>query len=101
MFKAVNVAGVNYDVNEKTFVDIDGSRNYQGACFYANTEIQILEDLSDERKNSVLVHEMTHAIFYEAGFGEQDEDMVNRVANVLCQVLKSNDFSWMKERVKA
>lgn len=88
----VKVGPVNYDVVEKSFIEIDGNRNYQGACFYADTTIEILEDISKERKSDVFIHELTHAIFYEAGFEEQDEDMINRVAKVLHQVIKDNDL---------
>jgi len=44
--------------------------------------------LSESRKEQTFVHELTHAIFYEAGVEEQDEDMINRVSLVLHQVLK-------------
>lgn len=90
--KSVKIGQVNYYVKEKNFIDIDGDRNYQGCCDYPNTEISILSDISDERKNDVLIHEVTHAIFYEAGFEEQDEDMVNRLAKVLHQLIKENDW---------
>lgn len=28
----VNVCGIEYDVIEKEFIDIDSNRNYQGVC---------------------------------------------------------------------
>ena len=74
----VSVVGINYKV--------------VGACFYATTEIQLLNDLSDERKKQVFIHELTHAVFHEAGFEEQDEDMINRIGIVLHQVLKDNNI---------
>lgn len=89
----VKIGPVSYQVIEKPFVEIGGDRNYQGACCYADTTIEILEDISEERKEDTFIHELTHAIFYEAGFEEQDEDMVNRVAKVLHQVIKDNDLS--------
>ena len=88
----VSVVGINYKVVEKPYIEIDGSRDYQGACFYATTEIQLLNDLSDERKKQVFIHELTHAVFHEAGFEEQDEDMINRIGIVLHQVLKDNNI---------
>lgn len=89
----VKVGPVSYQIIEKPFVEIDDDRNYQGVCRYADTTIEILEGISKERKSDVFIHELTHAIFYEAGFEEQDEDMVNRVAKVLHQVIKDNDLS--------
>lgn len=88
----VKVSSVAYDVVEKSFIEIDGNRNYQGVCRYADTRIELLDDLSDERKVDTFFHELTHAIFYEAGFEEQDEDMINRVAKVFYQVVKDNNF---------
>lgn len=96
MIRSVDVAGVMYNVVEKPFIEITGDRNYQGLCSFTDTELNILESLSEERKKSVFVHELLHAIFYEAGYDEHDEDMINRVANVLCQVLKNNDFRFLK-----
>lgn len=36
--------------------------------------------------------EITQAVFYEVGFGEQEEDMINRVAKVLYRVIKDKDW---------
>lgn len=86
----IKVGGVEYKIKQKQFVEIDEDRNYQGCCDYRRTEIQVLDSLSNERKEDVMWHELTHAIFYEAGFEDQDEDMVNRVAKVMAQVVKDN-----------
>lgn len=91
--KTIKVGGIIYTVEEKPFVEIDQDRNYQGACLYQKTQIEILDSLSEDRKEQTLIHEVTHAIFYEAGFEEQDEDMINRVAIVLHQVLKDNNLN--------
>lgn len=88
----VKVGSVTYDVVSKPYIEIDGDRNYQGCCSYPNTEISLLADLSSERKESTFIHELTHAIFYEAGFEEQDEDMINRVSKVFHQVINDNEF---------
>ncbi|GAF22774.1 hypothetical protein JCM19047_2544 [Bacillus sp. JCM 19047] len=94
--KKIEVAGVVYDVINRPFVEIDSNRNYQGACAYPITEISILNDLSDERRVDVFFHELTHAIFYEAGYEEADEEMVNRIGKVLHQVFKDNDLNQYK-----
>ena len=94
--KQVKVGGVKYTIEEKPFIDIAGGRDYQGCVRYAQSTIELLADLSDERKKDVLIHEITHAIFYEAGYEDQDEDVVNRVGKLLHQVLKDNDFSFIK-----
>ncbi|MCT7670051.1 MAG: hypothetical protein N4R98_03180 [Lactobacillus iners] len=46
--------------------------------------------MSEERKQQTLIHELTHAVFSETGFTEQDEETVTRLSSVLYQVLKQN-----------
>jgi predicted metallopeptidase len=94
--KKFNVADVHYTIVEKEFVEIAGSRNYQGACDYHTTTIEVLQELPFNRKNEVIIHELLHAIFNEAGYNEQDEEEITRVGRVLYQVLKNNDFSFLK-----
>jgi hypothetical protein len=67
-----------------------------GQVSYDDTNIQLEADMSPTRRNDVLVHELLHAIFFEAGYGEQDEDTINRVGHVLAQVLRDNDFGFMR-----
>ncbi|MBL1225384.1 hypothetical protein [Enterococcus sp. BWR-S5] len=86
----IKVGGVVYALTEKPFIEIDGSRDFIGNCDYQKAEIAVLSDISDERKDQTVIHELTHAIFYEAGYEEQDEDMINRVGKVLHQVLIDN-----------
>lgn len=90
--RKIKVGGINYQVVEKPFIEVDGDKNMLGSCSCENSTIEILESMNEERKEQVLAHELTHAIFLEAGydFADQDEDMVNRVGNVLHQVLKDN-----------
>lgn len=86
----VKVAGIEYTVAEKDVVEIGENKNYQGACRFVTSEIEILNSLSESRKEQVFVHELVHAILNEAGYDEHDEDMVNRVGIVLHQVIKDN-----------
>ncbi|EAE1771180.1 hypothetical protein [Listeria monocytogenes] len=88
--KQVKIGAVNYDVQEKTLVDNDADS--WGVCVFYDNHIEILEGLSEERKEQILVHEIVHAIFYESGFEEQDEDLVNRVGITLHQFLKDNNL---------
>lgn len=88
--ETVKVGGVVYDVIPKSFIELDGDRNYQGLCDFQNTKISILSSISDERIQQTFFHELTHAIFYEAGFEQQDEDVINRIGIVLHQVISDN-----------
>jgi len=95
--KNIKVGQLFYDVTEKPVIIIEEDRNFQGSCSYTNTAITILDSLSEERKKDVFFHELTHAIFYEAGFEDQDEDMINRVAKVIHQVMSENDFKFSEK----
>lgn len=88
----INVAGIDYAVKEVEGItdrfDVWGQVNYGKAI------IEIDSTLSESRKEQTLVHEILHACFKDAGYDEQDEDMVNRVGIVLYQVLKNNHLSF-------
>lgn len=88
----VKVVGIDYKVEYKPVVKIYGSKDYTGSCNFDESIIQILDELSDDKKEQTFIHELVHAIFKEAGYDEQDEDMVNRLGIVLYQVLKDNDL---------
>lgn len=90
----IKVAGIDYHVEEVPVVVIGESTSYAGSCDYENTKIQLLESLPKTRKEQVLVHEILHACFHEAGIHDQDEDLVNRVGAVLYQVLKDNNLTF-------
>lgn len=88
--KQLKIGGAIYMVNE-----VDGlSRklNMLGNVDFSDCIIQIDSAMSDERKEQTIIHEALHAIHYEAGYDpeDQDEDMINRTANVLHQVIVDN-----------
>lgn len=86
----VDVAGIDYTVRE--VVGLADDHDLGGQIVYHKSDIKIESAMSETKKEQVFVHELTHAIFYEAGYDEQDEDMVNRLGIVLYQVLKNNNL---------
>ena len=98
MMKTIKVGGITYKVELKDLsTRNDGADGKQlGWCVYDEDKIEINERLTQPRIEQTLIHELVHAVMYEAGL-EQDEDMVNRIGLVLHQVLKDNDFSWMNK----
>jgi Zn-dependent peptidase ImmA (M78 family) len=90
--QSVKVAGINYTVEETEYVEIHHDKNYSGSCDYVKAEIKILKDMDIQRKEETFIHELTHAIFHEAGYNEHEEEMVNKVSKVLYQVLKDNNI---------
>jgi hypothetical protein len=88
--KQLKVGGAVYTVHE-----IDGlvrKLNLYGNVDFSDCIIQIDSAMSEERKEQTIIHEMMHAVHFEAGYNpdEQDEDMINRTANVLHQVIVDN-----------
>lgn len=98
MLKTIKVGGINYAVEMKDLSTRRDEENGKelGWCVFDEDKIEINEKLTQSRIEQVLIHELVHAIFYEAGL-EQEEDTVNRIGIVLHQVLKDNDFSWMNK----
>ena len=88
--KQLKVGGAIYTVHE-----IDGlvrKLNLYGNVDFSDCIIQIDSAMSEERKEQTIIHEALHAILFEAGYApdDQDEDLVNRAANVLHQVIVDN-----------
>ncbi|HHY74045.1 MAG TPA: ImmA/IrrE family metallo-endopeptidase [Bacillus bacterium] len=88
----VIVAGVGYQVI--SVQEIDDDPNTMGTCLYHKSLIKLKDGLSNDKKEQTFVHELLHACFNEAGFIEQDEDVINRVGIVLYQVLKDNKLNF-------
>lgn len=90
----VKIGGIDYSIEIKE--DLVGHTGNWGETNLKKTTIALDSNMSKQRTNQTLVHEIVHGIFEEAGF-EQDEDKVNRLGIVLYQVLKDNDFSFLRD----
>lgn len=89
--KTIKVCGLIYTVLVTEYFKAgDDDRNLWGYCDHESQTIYIRESLSEQKKRQVLIHELTHAVLHEAGYPEQDEDMVNRFSIILHQVLQDN-----------
>jgi Zn-dependent peptidase ImmA (M78 family) len=84
----VKVAGVEYktELVEK----MEERFNLLGQILYTRGIIHLSNDIPQDRREQTFIHELLHGIFHEAGYEEQDEEMINRVGIVLYQVLKDN-----------
>ncbi|MEK3821383.1 ImmA/IrrE family metallo-endopeptidase [Cytobacillus sp. FSL W8-0315] len=90
----VKVAGIEYQVKE-----VEGNLekfNNLGQINYFKGIIEIDDSMAADRKEQTFVHELLHACFKEAGFDEQDEDMIDRVSAILYQVMKDNQLHFGK-----
>lgn len=90
----VKVGSITYKVIEKPSIHENGDINF-GLFNPEANEINVLDYIEADRAKQTFVHELVHAIFFEAGYEEQGEEMVSRIGNVLTQVLENNDFRFM------
>ncbi|HGN7345485.1 TPA: hypothetical protein ACKW5K_002708 [Staphylococcus aureus] len=86
----INVCGVKYKIVQ--LEDVDNNPNCLGLCIYKDSLIQLKRGLSYERKKQILIHELLHAMMYEAGYEEHDEELVNNLSIVINQVISQNDI---------
>ncbi|HLR69440.1 MAG TPA: ImmA/IrrE family metallo-endopeptidase [Virgibacillus sp.] len=85
--KQIKVAGVHYDIE---LVEDDEKC---GSCSYDSLLLRVDPRLKAEKRQQVFIHELLHSIFYESGYIDHEEEMVDRVSRVLFQVLKDNDIT--------
>jgi hypothetical protein len=98
----MNINGLTFRVgaNDYQVAEVDGlMRKYDlyGQVTNSDNRIEIEPTLESTRKSNVVIHELLHAMLFEAGYDEQDEEQVRRLGNVLTQVLRDNDFEFMRE----
>ncbi|HIA6781623.1 TPA: hypothetical protein ACWRP5_001702, partial [Staphylococcus aureus] len=72
--------------------DVDNNPSCLGLCIYKDSLIQLKRGLSFERKKQILIHELLHAMMYESGYEEHDEELVNNLSIVINQVISQNDI---------
>ncbi|HGN7070406.1 TPA: hypothetical protein ACKW4L_000605 [Staphylococcus aureus] len=86
----INVCGVKYKIVQ--LEDVDNNPSCLGLCIYKDSLIQLKRGLSFERKKKILIHELLHAMMYESGYEEHDEELVNNLSIVINQVISQNDI---------
>ncbi|MGN7942000.1 ImmA/IrrE family metallo-endopeptidase [Metabacillus sp. 22489] len=98
MMQNIRVAGMDYCVNEvEGLID---NFELMGQIRYNQGIIEVDNSLCKTRKEQVFTHELLHAIFKEAGYDEQDEEMIERVSLVLYQVIKDNPNLLNRRNIK-
>ena len=69
-----------------------------GDITYTNATIRIDSSLSKSILKETFAHELVHAMLYEAGYDEHDEEQVVLVGKVLAMLLRDNDFTFMRDK---
>lgn len=96
MTNKIRVGGIDYTI--EMVPQLAERYNLYGQVTYDDSHIQIDDSLSLTRTNEIIIHELTHAIFYEAGYKDHDEELIDRISSVLHQVLRDNDFGFVQVR---
>ena len=97
MLNKIKVGGLVYDIVPTKWERKENGELQFGLYNASDTNILINESISEQVQNQTLIHEMTHAIFYEAGIElDNEEELVNRISGVLYQILQDNDFSFIR-----
>ena len=91
------INGLPYTVQQGIFKELQ-DEDLGGRVTYDTLYIQIMEDLKPDIKSYVVVHEITHAVLFEANAGNYDskETFVEALAWQLLYFLQDNDLSILK-----
>lgn len=94
MLKEIKIMGIPFKIVEKPVVCKGESGLTRGAVDFSNDTIEIDEELTPERKEQVLIHEILHAIFDSIGDEEltKDEKTVQSLSAALHCVIKENNL---------
>lgn len=99
MLEKVKVGGIDYDVSVKDLSSFDQPNSFMmGKHHEMNTSIEISDKLSKQKRDQTFIHELLHAVVCESGLELDDEEtVVNQMGLVLYQILKDNDFSFIRD----
>lgn len=91
------INGLPYTVQQGIFKELQ-DEDLGGRVTYDTLYIQIMEDLKPDIKSYVVVHEITHAVLFEANAGNYDskETFVEALAWQLLYFLQDNDLAILK-----
>ena len=91
----VKIGGIIYGIEKVN--DLAIKDDVIGRIKYYEGKIEIEKFLQKDVATQTLVHEILNGWFKEAGYDDQEEEVIDRVGKVLYQVLKDNDFSFLRD----
>lgn len=93
------VNGIPYQIRQGMFKELEDD-DLGGQVTYDTLSIQIMENLKEDIKLYVVVHEITHALLFEASAGSYAgrEPFVEALAWQLLYFLQDNDLSILKPK---
>lgn len=94
--KTIRVGANDYEIKREK--GLSSSEAVWGRIVYGTTTISLDESLSGSLLRDTLAHELAHAILYEAGYEDHDEEQANRIGKVVTMLLRDNNFEFMRDR---
>lgn len=99
MLDKVKIGGLYYAISEvEDLGDEEGTPGMLGCIDYHALTIKLEKEVHRDMQQQTFIHELTHGVFAESGYEEHEEEMVNRIGKVLYQVLKDNDFNFLRNK---
>ena len=95
--KTIKVGGFIWTIQEDEKIATEGS--VYGSTHHGKQQIFIDPDISQQKKEQTLLHEIMHTVFWQSGLNfryrenkDFEEDVVTSLSMGLYQVLKDNNF---------
>jgi hypothetical protein len=93
--KHIRIGGIPYEIVFQNGLMDDA--NALGHVEFEKQRITIDPSLPPERMAQTIVHEVMHAVFYEAGIADQDEDLVNQLAIAWWRMICETDDGFYED----
>ncbi|MBQ9486827.1 MAG: hypothetical protein IJU91_03360 [Selenomonadaceae bacterium] len=91
MIENVMIDTVNYRVTQTDETIIDGDAVCGGEVDFITSHIRLNNALGESAKIKVLMHEIFHAMLYERGMDDfQDEKLINALASGTVNLIRDN-----------
>lgn len=98
ILKKVKIGGLRYTVSEvEDLGHVERSPGMLGCIDYHQLTLKIEKNIHSKMQEQTFIHELAHGILVEAGYEDHEEEQANRIGKVLYQVLKDNDFSFIRK----
>jgi len=89
--RLIKIGGITYKI---IYIDTPCSEDMGRTEVVSSTICIYTRNVSKQKQEQTLVHEILHAMLHEAGLDDEvnNESLVAPLANMMYQVLKSNEY---------
>lgn len=94
MIDKLIIGGIPYEIDVKEdlhTLDEEGHKRWlNGTILYGNLYIGVNDEIPDELRPAVIMHEALHGVLYQAGHEEQDEAQVLALGYGVVALMREN-----------